>query len=1295
MKRPYNSKWKLGASLAFAASLALTGSAWATLTVTTENQVGAVNTWPFTPTWVVNTNNSLIAGLAPTATAGNFSLEVAGRDVNSLTVNTNLTIAILQPSTSTSTNYVTCGNGSGAGSLIVYTLPASGNGYNLTNITVYGGWANNGRDAQAYTVLYSTVANPTSFVYLTTVNYNPSVAGNTASANREVINDSAGGVLAANVAAVKFVFGPPNVENGYCGYAAITVGGTPAASVVSPVVSVTTTTETGANPFTPTWLPESDNLIATLTPSTANGNFTLEGSGGTPALTDGVMGISGLVSYFATCGAGGGAGSSLIYTLTNVVNGSDVTNIVVYSGWGDGGRDGQYFSVSYSTIAAPSTYVPITTVFYNPIVTVGAVANRVSLAMNNGTPLGSGVANLKFDFSGPPSAGQFDNAYQGYSEIVVRGGNTAAPPPPPSPILTQETLPASVVTAVGDQVVLSAGFSNVPPASLQWQVLSGGVTNDVPGATGATLTLNNVQVTDTGSYRLKAVNATNGAAAPSYSAVSLVTISNTPAPVNNIVITYAGQTGLGTDLADTNFYPTWTVAGNSLIAGAFPSTGLGNFALGQTGGDPSFLTDGSIGYLSYWPGVGGSPALVTCGTDPAGQSVTYTLDTTTTGSTNGYDLTNIVVYGGWGDAGRDSQKYQILYSTVADPGTFNQLTTVDFNPPNPKATQSATRATVRPATGSLVQNVAAVQLNFNLVGGPAENGWEGYSEVVVAGVPSAPKPVLSQDIKPLTAADVEGSQIVISAGFTSGSPVTYQWKKDGVNVPGATSPTLTLNNLQLTDTATNGGYSLWASNSSGYAFSRPCAVTVNPAPVPATNVITAFAYQTGDAATFGPSWSVIPGSLIAYQTPSSTGTGNFNDPDGNPSSNGQAGGLPVLTDESYGLIVNGGPHPAFATCGPNAGRYVVYTLPITANGYNLTNVVISGGWNDNGRDQQAYTVAYSTAANPTTFIPIAVVNTNPAVAVPANRSVVRTTIKPVIGALATNVVAVLVDFVTPSGENAYSGYSEISLYGSPSVTAPPAGPVVTVDNQNTDQPFWVLETGNLIAGKLPSSVGPGNFQTEAAGGTVVLTDGSISPLTGTLPFATCGNVANGAGQSITYSSPGGWNLTNIVVYSGWGNFDRDGQFYNVSYSTLANPGTFLPLVSVDYNPANAGGPSANRVAITNSTGGPLATSVAAIKFDFTRQGANDNGYSGYAEIVLQGTVLAYLNPPAVADGKLVLTGAGTPGDSYAVVTSTNAAAPVVEWTTNLTGVISASGVFSNAIPISTSEPTRFFRLKTP
>ncbi len=312
MNKPQLLKWKIAASLAFLALLAFVSSVSAQVTVTTANQTGTANTWPFTPTgsaWNVDQAHSLINGLVPSTVVGSFNLEsqAGNRNVNSLTVNTNLTLNKVGPNgnQTTSTNYCTYGDGSGAGSLLVYTLPANANGYNITNISFYGGWADNGRDEQAYTVFYSTVANPTSFNFLAQANYNPSIPANTASAVKTIVSTPAGGVIANNVAAIEFVLNWPGVGgpngNDYVGVAAITVGGTAASGVVAPVVSITYSNQSGASPFTPTWTAETPDLILGLAPSTANGTFTLETSGGTPVLTDGTVGTSGTHSTLATC----------------------------------------------------------------------------------------------------------------------------------------------------------------------------------------------------------------------------------------------------------------------------------------------------------------------------------------------------------------------------------------------------------------------------------------------------------------------------------------------------------------------------------------------------------------------------------------------------------------------------------------------------------------------------------------------------------------------------------------------------------------------------------------------------------------------------------------------------------------------------------------------------------------------------------------------------------------------------------------------------------------------------------
>jgi hypothetical protein len=284
--------------------------------------------------------------------------------------------------------------------------------------------------------------------------------------------------------------------------------------------------------------------------------------------------------------------------------------------------------------------------------------------------------------------------------------------------------------------------------------------------------------------------------------------------------------------------------------------------------------------------------------------------------------------------------------------------------------------------------------------------------------------------------------------------------------------------------------------------------------------------------------------------------------------------------------------------------------------------------------------------------------------------------------------------------NGYSGYSEISVFGTPAVT-PPAGPEVTGDYETNAVPTWVPGTPNLIAGQLPSSVGPGSFTLQGAGGLAALTDGAI----GTTPgfSATCGGTNDGAGTSVTYTANEGWVLTNIVVYTGWTNYGRAGQFYYISYSTLAAPTTFIPLASVGYNPSIVVGPPAETQVIIAPPAGQteLASNVAAVNFDFTPQGTQDFGYSAYTEIILLGSNLTVpkapvVKSPSISGGNLILTGTGgTPNSSYTILTTTNLLTPLADWTVSTTGTLDGNGAFSNSIPLNSSQPTSFFKLKVP
>ncbi|HYG33753.1 MAG TPA: immunoglobulin domain-containing protein, partial [Clostridia bacterium] len=69
-----------------------------------------------------------------------------------------------------------------------------------------------------------------------------------------------------------------------------------------------------------------------------------------------------------------------------------------------------------------------------------------------------------------------------------------------------------------------------------------------------------------------------------------------------------------------------------------------------------------------------------------------------------------------------------------------------------------------------------------------------------------------------------GQNTLISATASGTPPLTYQWLKDGVNLPGGTDCVLALTNVQTTDAGT---YSLLVSNTFGSAVSLAAMLSVN------------------------------------------------------------------------------------------------------------------------------------------------------------------------------------------------------------------------------------------------------------------------------------------------------------------------------------------------------------------------------------------------------------------------------------------------------------------------------------
>jgi hypothetical protein len=190
------------------------------------------------------------------------------------------------------------------------------------------------------------------------------------------------------------------------------------------------------------------------------------------------------------------------------------------------------------------------------------------------------------------------------------------------------------------------------------------------------------------------------------------------AVVTNVETDIAPSDGMG---AYTPVFPSGGPSSTDILNGLAPSAAVGNFTLENSRGVAA-LTDGSVA-TAYGNQTAESPhaAYATAG---ANQSVTYALSGI-------FNLSSIVVYGGWNDAGRDQQAYNILTSSNAG-STFDFLGTIDINPgvQGTDITPVSNRvAFTEDALPNLKTGVTHVRLEFLGV----ENGYTGYTEIDVFG----------------------------------------------------------------------------------------------------------------------------------------------------------------------------------------------------------------------------------------------------------------------------------------------------------------------------------------------------------------------------------------------------------------------------------------------------------------------------------------------------------------------------------------------------------------------------------
>ncbi|QLQ36735.1 nucleoside hydrolase-like domain-containing protein [Micromonospora robiginosa] len=101
--------------------------------------------------------------------------------------------------------------------------------------------------------------------------------------------------------------------------------------------------------------------------------------------------------------------------------------------------------------------------------------------------------------------------------------------------------------------------------------------------------------------------------------------------------------------------------------------------------------------------------------------------------------------------------------------------------------------------------------------------------IVVAANDGASAPVITA--QPVGQTVAPGATITFTVAATGASPLSYRWRRNGVDIAGATASSYTLTNVQ---SAHAGDYTVVVTNSLGSVTSDPASLTVNDAPPPST-----------------------------------------------------------------------------------------------------------------------------------------------------------------------------------------------------------------------------------------------------------------------------------------------------------------------------------------------------------------------------------------------------------------------------------------------------------------------------
>ncbi len=510
---------------------------------------------------------------------------------------------------------------------------------------------------------------------------------------------------------------------------------------------------------------------------------------------------------------------------------------------------------------------PLTAITAQPVAVTACAGTNVMFSV---TAVGT---NLTFQWrknganiSGATSASYIINnitaADAGNYSVVITGtcgtvtSSNAALVVNPLTAITAQPSPLTQCAGTNATFNVSAVGTNL---TYQWRKNG----TDIPGANSASYTIINITAADAGNYSV-VVSGDCGADAVSNNA-ALVVNPLTAITAQPVSLTQCAGTNatFNVTAVGTNLTYQWRKNGVNIGSATSASYTINNITAADAA-NYSVMVSGSCGVnvLSDNATLTVNPlTAITVQPQPvtecAGGNVTFNVTAVGTNLTyqwrkNGTDI-----------AGETSASLTLNNITAADAGNYSVVVSGDCGA---DVTSNNALLTVNPLTAITAQpspltqcagtnatfNVTAVGTNLTYqwrkngvnIGGATSASYTinninagdaGNYDVVVSGScgADAVSTTVSLTVNPLTAITIQPSPITECTGgnvtfnvTAVGTNLTYQWRKDGTDIAGETSPSLTLSNIAAADA---GNYSVIVSGDCGAdVISNNALLTVNP-----------------------------------------------------------------------------------------------------------------------------------------------------------------------------------------------------------------------------------------------------------------------------------------------------------------------------------------------------------------------------------------------------------------------------------------------------------------------------------